>query len=84
MLTDLVHIEPHTQFFSRLTRDAQEAPRMSAEEEAFATFFEQLCRERDGDECSQVTLRFPYMLPLRISHMLKLSSDEGASHRVLL
>jgi hypothetical protein len=39
--------------FSRWTGGAQEAPRMSAEEEAFAVFFDQLCRDRDVDECSQ-------------------------------
>lgn len=32
---------------------SQEAPKMSAEEEAFAKLFEQKCRERGGAECSR-------------------------------
>ena len=63
LTSDVVHLEPHDQLFSRFTGGAQEEPQTSAEEEAFSDFFEQLCRERDGDECSQVTLRRGSMLP---------------------
>ena len=48
---------PFKQFFSRFrstVKGAQEDIDVSAEDQAFAQFFQGSCRERGGAECAQV------------------------------
>jgi len=68
--------------FRYATKGAQEEPTVSAEEDAFARFFEQACHERGGAECSQdAKTAYALMQESRSQHVHLLEANLGRSSR---
>jgi len=62
--------------FRSFSKGTHQEPTVSAEEEAFAKFFEQACRERGGAECSQdATTAYAIMQESRRQHVHLLEAN---------